>query len=506
MTNPKNEQDNFLHTQLDGLDAHVTSKYDDNTIKKIPPKMSLSKTILSKMLALYLIFILLFYSNKLIFFSLAQRISGSNIQTTNYISKLLDRSRDHNILILLANNAEMRFGGGFVGSVGVVKVKDGKINVDPIRSVYYYDHRIEGSNPAYDIEPEPYIKKISTKLFLRDAGMYRNFSDNAKLARYFFEKESGIVVDDIISFTPELILELLRYSGPVYVKDYNVNVSADNFRSIVQLEVEGGRDKAQNQDPKSILSHLANAVFEKALQINIADYGKLDTAFYNLAQRKQIMAYSTNSDTARVIKSLGIDGDLDVLEGNYWSLAEANIGADKSSPFIKKKITQDISIKDNMLDINMTISLSHTSDYSHYYYEPRANKELYMIRNNFSYYNLTLPANSTIIDNSFDQPDISKNSTMTTVGFYLDLYPLSQTELKIHYQVPFDINNHSLLSYYEKANGAFAIDYEINLSSNDIVGLITTNNRDDFTVIKENGVYKVKSKDLDRDLYLNLSW
>jgi hypothetical protein len=38
MTNPKNEQDNFLHTQLDELDAHVPSKHDDNTIKKYLPK------------------------------------------------------------------------------------------------------------------------------------------------------------------------------------------------------------------------------------------------------------------------------------------------------------------------------------------------------------------------------------------------------------------------------------------------------------------------------------
>jgi hypothetical protein len=52
-----------------------------------------------------------------------------------------------NILLLFMNNAEQRYGGGFIGSVGVVAVENGRIKAEPVKSVYYFDRYLEAKDP-----------------------------------------------------------------------------------------------------------------------------------------------------------------------------------------------------------------------------------------------------------------------------------------------------------------------------------------------------------------------
>ena len=68
----------------------------------------------------------------------------------------------------------------------------------------------------------------------------------------------------------QVLERLLDKTGPVYLKEYDITVTKDNFRDTVQLEVEAGRDKQQKKDPKSgILGSLANQMISRLIAQDI---------------------------------------------------------------------------------------------------------------------------------------------------------------------------------------------------------------------------------------------
>ena len=61
-------------------------------------------------------------------------------------------------LLLLTNNAELRMGGGFVGTVGMVESDKGKVTSDQLVGVYAIDVYNDCSNKPYS--PPDYLKGI----------------------------------------------------------------------------------------------------------------------------------------------------------------------------------------------------------------------------------------------------------------------------------------------------------------------------------------------------------
>ena len=156
-------------------------------------------------------------------------VKATEIQKYQALIRGLSGSNGTNrTLILFSNNAEMRYGGGFIGSVGYVEARQGKkLIIDPIRSVYYYDHRVEGKEEL--LEPAtPELLPLMPRITLRDSGVNLDWQRNAERAARLFELESGKKVDTVAMMTPNVIKGLLSVTGPVQLKDSGFAVTSDN--------------------------------------------------------------------------------------------------------------------------------------------------------------------------------------------------------------------------------------------------------------------------------------
>jgi len=342
-------------------------------------------------------------------------------------------------LLLLTNNAELRMGGGFVGTVGMVGTEKGKVTSDQLVGVYAIDVFNDCSNKPYS--PPEYLKSIGPCASLRDSSNQLDFPQNAKQALYYYQQAVKQPVDNVVQFTPSVLEGLLESVGPVYLPEYELNVTKDNFRDKVQLEVEAGKDKIALKDPKSgILGSLANQLINKLIAKDIANLTRQLPFIKQMIDEKQIVMYSTNQQTQQLIEEIGASGQLKSSDENYLMLAEANIGANKSSPYIKNKLDMHQTInKDGSSTVELSIETSHTSDYKIKYIDPNiAGEERWLVGDNVSYVKLALPAGSTLMSSSIplDQLSLTTELAKLTLGYYRTTLPLKSNKVSFSYKVP----------------------------------------------------------------------
>ena len=365
-------------------------------------------------------------------------------------------------LILFSNNAEMRYGGGFIGSVGYIEARQGKkLTIDPIHSVYYYDHRVEDKQDLLE-SATPELLPLVPRITLRDSGVDLDWRRNAERAARLFELESGKKVDTVAMMTPDVMKGLLSVTGPVQLKGYGFAVSSSNFLEKVQLEVEAGEDKQAGKDPKTILGVLANSLLQQLFEKGSGrDLPRYVDMLSRLAKQKQLALYSRQTSVQQALVSSGIDGGLEPAEGDYVMVAEANIGANKSSPYIRQHIDRKVRLEESgKATVELTIQRRHSGQYSHQYVDPHDGLTKWLVGTNTSYVKLALPVGSRVLRKNFElSRQVYTESGRDVVTFLSVLEPGSTSTYKITYELPFRYSMGSevvLPSFVEKPIGGFA--------------------------------------------------
>ncbi|HMS92065.1 MAG TPA: DUF4012 domain-containing protein [Candidatus Saccharibacteria bacterium] len=342
-----------------------------------------------------------------------------------------------NTLLILANNAEIRTGGGFIGTVGMIETSEGKAETKPLVGVYSIDSGIGCDDKRFS-QPS-YLQKLSPCPSLRDSSNALDFTSNARQALYFYQQNTNIPVDNVVQITPRALELLLDMTGPVYLKDYDMTVTKDNFRNTVQLEVEQGIDKQLKNDPKSgVLGSLANQLISKLLVKDVYQLKDYIAILEQLIDEKQLTIYSKDDKTQALIRRVNADGSVKSTDGNYFMMAESNFSANKSSPYIKNKVVMHQTIeKDGTSILDVEIHSSHISDYQYSYIDPNNNAKAWLIGENNSRITLVLPKDSQILNTSLSPDEYTTSGDNKTIIEY-DRYlrPLSKVSETLRYRIP----------------------------------------------------------------------
>jgi len=251
-------------------------------------------------------------------------------------------------LILFQNNAEIRPGGGFLGSFARIDFEDGKLlALDFEKNIYTLDKAYAKSGKA----PEPPIEyqNFIDTWTMRDSNVYADFRESAKKVSWFFKQEAGKDVDGVIAIDTTLFRQLLKLTGPIEMTDYNMTVTADNFLSDVQYQVEVGyfEDKnnwSENQ-PKKILADMLPKFLNRLF--SSADSGKFAIEIANAIEEKHLLVYLENERLQDLISGVNLSGEIKNASGDYLYLSDSNIGGKKSSLNIDLNVYHQVEVLDN---------------------------------------------------------------------------------------------------------------------------------------------------------------
>lgn len=347
------------------------------------------------------------------------------------IDSLLAKDSEKKYLLLFANNMEIRPGGGFIGSFGIVTVKNYTLWDIKIYDVYDADGQL-----LAHVEPPPPIKKYLNQphWFLRDSAFSPDFYENYTIAKSFLDKEMGISgFNGAILLTTSAIKNLLAAFGNIYLSGFNEVINSDNFYLKAQVYSEKNFFPGSTQK-KSFLGALT-----RQLLLDLEDVS-IFTLLQNLKKsldEKQIVAYFEDQPQEEIVESFFWSGkiiqphcpsNIDNCYIDYLFPIDANLGVNKSNFFVSKTMELAVSInKEGYLENTFTVKFTNN-----------AQGEVFPGGTYKNYFQVYLPSSSLV-------KEITKNDVLVEdydqatdqfkkIGFPFELKPKATAEIKIRYQ------------------------------------------------------------------------
>lgn len=268
-------------------------------------------------------------------------------------------------MILFQNNMELRPGGGFIGSYGMMTLDKGKITDFSIHDVYDADGQLKGH-----VEPPYPIRRYLPKehWYLRDSNFDVDFVRSASSSAFFLNTETGQMVDGVIGVDVSFVKNLLYAAGPIYVSQYNETVNADNLFNLAEIHAEKDFFPSSRQK-KDFLSFLFKAIQEKlSLKKNLPYLAIARSISQSLTEKHIIFAFSNpalqNISTVNGWSS-SLRDDRKVTSSSindFVGINEANLGVNKVNYLIGRSLSYDLKIEDDGTVLSkLTISYRNTS-------------------------------------------------------------------------------------------------------------------------------------------------
>ncbi|MBI5038042.1 MAG: DUF4012 domain-containing protein [Candidatus Kerfeldbacteria bacterium] len=260
-------------------------------------------------------------------------------------------------LFLLENNAELAPSGGFIGTYGILKIRDGDITSFVTDNVYNLD---EPAEEWLDVDAPWQVARYNAapKLFLRGASWSPDFPTTGELAQWFYREERGPEknLDGTVAITPTFIQSLLGLTGEITVN--GLTFTSENFTDQLQDQVERGflRQGLELSERKEIIGVLSKIILDDVLALPKSRWPELWEVFQQNIKEKQILLYANDEYVQSMILKENWGGAIEQVDHDYLSVIDANLASLKTDPVVRRTINYSVERDgENLIaDVNIT--------------------------------------------------------------------------------------------------------------------------------------------------------
>jgi hypothetical protein len=277
----------------------------------------------------------------------ADRLIDALDQTLTAIEalpSLLGTEKPHHILILLQNADEMRPTGGFITSSVYLVIDRGRVvEVTTINSNSPEIDRFE--ELLYEEPPAPLRDYMYLPIWaFRDANWSPDFPTSATKAAELYMLGRQVPVDTVVAITQYTIRDLVAVTGEIPLADGTV-IQADNVVSLFQdLWTEYSSERGY-EARKDFIPELAPLLLDNFLNIgNVRDALDRWRVARVMAERGDLLVYSTNPSIQAMAERSGWDGSIPIRQGDYLYVVDANVGVNKTDLKVERYVAYHISL------------------------------------------------------------------------------------------------------------------------------------------------------------------
>lgn len=352
-------------------------------------------------------------------------------------------------IMLAQNSAEIRASGGYPGSMGIVRIEDGVLEIGDFMSVY----DLLPMGQAFDSG----ITDQEIQLFgymyageAHDACFNPHFARVGEITKASYDEYNEGYVDGIISLTPAVIQDILALLGESITLDDGSVLDGTNATRIIQRDlyiiyqgVEGYAfvnndyvDSLFAETAKQAMSILVdNFKLEK-----LPEYVKL---FEHGFENRTIMLWLADPDEEELVEAVGASGNLNNDKNNpkagiYFSVCDPS----KLGMFVEilPELSEPTILPDGSREYTMTVTLNN---YLNEYLDKYFINSWFVLGgyggNIQSYVYFFAPAGGTVSD--FEVDSNGWNEVMLDeyedleVGYMLNLFLVPDEPVTVTYKV-----------------------------------------------------------------------
>ncbi|MFZ2188626.1 MAG: DUF4012 domain-containing protein [Candidatus Moraniibacteriota bacterium] len=348
-------------------------------------------------------------------------------------------------MLLFQNNMELRPGGGYIGSFGILKMQDGKVMDLSTHDLSNFDGRVpDGIVPPYPIKETLRVSDWK----LRDSNFSPDFLENAKKADEFYRLGQG--QEDfagIVAINSNVLNSFLKVTGPVEIPGYPGTYDGESAVLDLEYQVEQGSYKQgiERGERKSIMNLLAKEIQKKVFTLSMSEKIKLAEVILDDLNRKDIQLYFKDDKLEKQAQLAQWDGGVDKnWSEDYLMLVDANMGSLKSDYYMRRSFNYTVDLSGDVPRANLKVTYNHTGK-----------EKNWMTKDYLTYLRVYAPKGSWLTDSKnlgekrFGD-DLGKKYFGTLVGV-----PLGQTKtIEFFYDLPrAAVENYDLLIQRQSGSG-----------------------------------------------------
>lgn len=233
-------------------------------------------------------------------------VQGS-VKMAPYLAKMLGADgQTRHYLISAQSNAEMRAGGGFPGSTGMLYVTDGGLSLGDFSSFGGLQRDDAVWPELTDDEYAAFGSTMQNKF--DNINLSPNFVRVGELSAQMWENVKGEHVDGVVAVDPVFLQSVLALTGGV-TSSYGYEVDGTNAAELILFTVY---KDLSTSDQNSFFAEVAQLAFEK-LTSSLGEVGLTNvmSLIGDAAQNHRLQIWMADPDEEAIMQELGISGALE---------------------------------------------------------------------------------------------------------------------------------------------------------------------------------------------------
>ena len=231
-----------------------------------------------------------------------------------------DGTEDKLYVFVAQNTSEIRAGGGFPGSVGIIEIKDGILTVGEFSSVVNTLPRLmpAGCNITAE-ENDMFGGWLGMH---RDATFIPDFERAGEIWSIGYESMNGEKVDGVVSALPQIIQKFLKILGPISLDDkYTLN--GDNATRVIEKDIyfdhffKDNYTSKSNEITDNYFSQTAKLTMEKLVEnISVKNLPDFIDVFEESIEDRSFMMWLKDEDGQELVRKVGAAATLNYDKDN----------------------------------------------------------------------------------------------------------------------------------------------------------------------------------------------
>jgi hypothetical protein len=332
--------------------------------------------------------------------------------------------KEGRFLVLFLNDKELRPGGGFIGSYGIITFGHYSLQSIDIHDVYDADGQLrEHVDPPAAVRD--YLK--NPHWFLRDSNMSPDFKENALRAEWFLDKSLGAPpFDGIIAITTTTIEEIIGVYGEITLPDTGQLITKENFYQKTQDAVHENFFPGSRQK-QTTLSSLAQTML---LEFDRVPKERLGKTVKDMLDKKEIVAFTKNEPLQKILEQRNWAGRMKPPSVDYVFPVETNVGVNKVNRFVTRSSSLEVKLSKSQMTKHI-YKLRLRNDYN----GTDSSNNIYK-----NYFQLYMPNGSMVSSVLYDGQNLAyqvfDHNGYRIPTVYVEVPPQSDRTLTIIYTVP----------------------------------------------------------------------